>query len=171
MKAHVETLNGETIRRLLRRRDLALARHHAALERRLGLTGNEMLAIAYLAQHDKLTPSRLAALVDLSSGGVSALVQRLERRGHVTRHPHPTDGRSWLIRLTPGTAARMQGADARVIEELARVAAGLAEHEQRAIAGFLQRVAELGEELVDATRREGEPRTGIHVSPVPSLWA
>ena len=91
----------ETIRQLLNRRDLASARHRSAISRRLGLSESEMLAVAHLAQRGRLSPSELAELLDLSSGGVTALVQRLELAGHVERQAHPTDRRSVLLELSP----------------------------------------------------------------------
>src|SRR5688572_31374156 len=97
---------GETIRQLLNRRDLASARHRAAMSRRLGLSESEMLAVAHLAQHGRLSPSALGQLLDLSSGGITALVQRLEGAGHLVRRRHPTDRRSVLVELSDELVAR-----------------------------------------------------------------
>ena len=73
------TLTPEAIRHLLYRRDVAVTRHRAAIARSLGLADIEMLALVHLAEHGALAPSAIASLLDLSSGGATALVQRLER--------------------------------------------------------------------------------------------
>jgi DNA-binding MarR family transcriptional regulator len=164
-------LTAEAIRRLIYRRDVALARHRAALARTLGVTDVEMLALVHVAEQGELAPSRLAKLLDLSSGGVTALVQRLERYGHVTRKPHPTDRRSTLIRLTPGTAARLDETEAPSYATLASVIAALTAPERHAVSDVLTRFASLTEELARSTHQRAEPGEDALTRPVPSLWA
>jgi DNA-binding MarR family transcriptional regulator len=164
-------LTAELIRELLYRRDVAVARHRAAFARALGVTDTEMCALLHLAQRGELAPSAIAALLDLSSGGATALVQRLERRGHVRRTPHPTDRRSTLIRLTPGTAARLHEAQMPLIEGLERTAAPLSSAERAAVTAVLTQLAALSEELDASLRTDGHPRAGEPGRPVPSLWA
>src|ERR1700741_3047563 len=91
----------EEIRESLDRTDLAATRQRAALAKLLGLTDNDVLAVQYLARGGQLTASRLGELLRLSSGGATALVQRLERAGCIVRTPNPRDRRSTLLRLTP----------------------------------------------------------------------
>jgi DNA-binding MarR family transcriptional regulator len=164
-------LTGEAIRRLLYRRDLALARHRAGLARGLGVTDIEMVALSHLAEQDELSPSAIGALLDLSSGGATALVQRLERSGHVTRHPHPTDRRSTLIALSPETARRLEEANAPLNEGIEAMAVSLTEAEQAAVAVTLTQLATLSEELEASLRAEAEPVADALARPIPSLWA
>jgi DNA-binding MarR family transcriptional regulator len=164
-------LTGEAIRRLLYRRDLALTRHRAGLARRLGVTDVEMVALGHLAEQGELSPSAIGVLLDLSSGGATALVQRLERSGHVTRHPHPTDRRSTLIALSPETARRLDEANAPLNEGIEAMAASLSEPEQTAVEGTLTQLATLSEELEASLRAESEPAAEAMARPVPSLWA
>src|SRR4051812_42062992 len=89
-----------------------MARHRSALGRRLGLSDVEIAAVLHLARERELTTARLATLLDLSSGGATALVQRLERLGIAARRPHPADRRSSLIRLTPRTTSAVAEAEA-----------------------------------------------------------
>jgi len=93
------------IRAALYRKALADARQRAALARRLGLADSEVLAVQYLARAGELTPGQLSALLQLSSGGTTGLIQRLQRAGHVSRHANPRDKRSAVVRLTPAIAA------------------------------------------------------------------
>lgn len=48
----------------------------------------------------QLTPTELTRHRLMTSGGMTALIDRLERRGLVSRSPNPTDRRGSLIRLT-----------------------------------------------------------------------
>jgi DNA-binding MarR family transcriptional regulator len=166
-----DVLTSEAIRRLLYRRDVALARHRAAIARSLGITDVEMLALVHLAERRELAPSAIATLLDLSSGGATALVQRLERAGHVTRQPHPTDRRSILIRLSPRTAERLEEAEAPLTRGLESVTTTLTDAEQLVVTEVLAHLASLSEELEASLRREAEAPPDALSRPVPSLWA
>lgn len=165
------SLDAELVGRLLYRRDLALARHRGALAKALRVTDTELLALVHLAQQGDLAPSRIADLLDLSSGGATALIQRLERGGHVTRHSHPADRRSTLIRLTSQTAERLAEGDASLGDALGSLAADLTEEQQATVARFLAQVADLSEELAQSERRDVAPVGETLRRPVPSLWA
>jgi DNA-binding MarR family transcriptional regulator len=165
-------LTSELIRELLYRRDVALARHRAAVARSLGLTDVEMLALVHLRQRGPLAPSQLADLLDMSSGGATALVQRLERAGHVARKPHPTDKRSTLIGLTEATVERIDKAQEPLTLGLERAIAPLAEAERLLLSRFFTDVATLSEDLDATARREAADSKPKAMSrPVPSLWA
>jgi DNA-binding MarR family transcriptional regulator len=164
-------LTGEAIRRLLYRRDVAVSRHRAAFARSLGITDIEMQALVHLAEQGELAPSAIAALLDLSSGGATALVQRLERAGHVTRKPHPTDRRSTLIALSPKTAGRLADAESPVTEGLDSVAQPLSEPQRIAVKCVLTHLASLNEELEASLRSETEAAPDARTRLVPSLWA
>jgi DNA-binding MarR family transcriptional regulator len=164
-------LTAEAIRSLLYRRDVAVARHRAALARTLGVTDIEMLALVHLAEQGDLAPSALANLLDLSSGGTTALVQRLERNGYVGRKPHPTDGRSTLIRLTDETRDRLEQAESPPYRALATLSAALTGPERRLVNDVFTRLASLSEELEASSRRRAKRSDDALIRPVPSLWA
>lgn len=89
-------------RGLLRVQAHVLAQQDAHLQRRFGLTLTEWEVMLSLAQADggALRIGDLAAVVLLSTGGVTRLATRLERRGLVERVPHPTDRRGVALSLT-----------------------------------------------------------------------
>jgi DNA-binding MarR family transcriptional regulator len=92
----------DALRELLFRRDLAMTRHRAAVCRRLGIDETELRALMHLRRNGALTASRLAALLDLSSGGVAHLIRRLSDSRLVEQAPHPHDRRSRLLTLPTG---------------------------------------------------------------------
>jgi DNA-binding MarR family transcriptional regulator len=49
---------------------------------------------------DPVTPGRLSAALQLSAPATSAMLDRLERLGHVRRTPHATDRRSVVVEMT-----------------------------------------------------------------------
>ena len=81
------------------------SRLDAAVARRLGLSPMDLMALGELDLTGGLTPGQLAHRLDLTSGAVTALADRLERHGLLERTAHPRDRRSSLLRPT----ARAQG--------------------------------------------------------------
>ncbi|MGI8779815.1 MAG: MarR family winged helix-turn-helix transcriptional regulator [Solirubrobacteraceae bacterium] len=160
----------ETIRQLLNRRDLASARHRTAMSRRLGLSESEMLAVAHLAQHGRLSPSGLGRLLDLSSGGITALIQRLESEGHLVRRRHPSDGRSVLLELSRELVTRAEQAFGPLVSDLERASVELTEDERRVVRRFLDRAVALSEEHAQRAREQPGRREPLAPAPSPGLW-
>jgi hypothetical protein len=73
-----------SILRLLRAHATAEHTYRSAIARALDITTVEATALAYVLA-DCLTPDALAHELDLSPGGIIALMQRLENRGHGSR--------------------------------------------------------------------------------------
>ena len=161
---------GEEIRQLLNRRDLASARHRAAMSRRLGLSESEMLAVAHLAQHGRLSPSALGQLLDLSSGGVTALVQRLEGAGHLVRRRHPTDGRSVLVELSGALVERAERAFGPLVDDLERASLELSEEERQVVRRFLDRAVALSEDHAHRELSASSRAEPVVAAPTPGLW-
>jgi DNA-binding MarR family transcriptional regulator len=162
----------QSIRRSLTRKALAATRHRAAAGRMLGLSEHEVLAVQHLGLAGRLTPSALGALLGLTSGGTTALVQRLERAGHVIRESHPDDGRSTLLRLTARSEARATEAFAPLVTELDRLAADLPDSDRAAVETFLRHVADAAERHAEDAARAVDARTRAAIGePVPGLWA
>jgi DNA-binding MarR family transcriptional regulator len=79
-------------------------RHRAATAARVGMT--ELRALGRLHVSGALSPKQLAEALDLTTGTVTALLDRLERADLVTRIPHPRDRRMLRIELTAEGRAR-----------------------------------------------------------------
>ncbi|MFN8161747.1 MAG: MarR family transcriptional regulator [Solirubrobacterales bacterium] len=68
------------------------------------LTINEFNALCALRRSDpphRLSPKAVGVSLLFSSGGLTKLLERLEKRGLISREPDPNDGRGVLISLTP----------------------------------------------------------------------
>ena len=162
----------EALRALLARKSLADARHRGALARLLNLTESDVLAIQHLAWAGALTPGQLAAQLRLTSGGTTALLQRLERIGYVAREPHPEDRRSTLLRLTPEAERDLGRLYAPLVRAIDATAGDLEEEARATFVAFLSAIAELGEHHADELVRAAEAgRPRIPRVPVPGLWA
>lgn len=72
---------------------------------KLGRTDMRALHFLIVGENrDEITTAgALAAHLEISSASTTKLLDRLERGGHITRSPHPSDRRALAIRITPGT--------------------------------------------------------------------
>jgi DNA-binding MarR family transcriptional regulator len=160
------------IRAALHRKTLADARQRAALARRLGLTDSEVLAVQHLARAGELTPGQLGTLLQLSSGGTTGLIQRLQRAGHVSRHAHPSDRRSAVVRLTPSIAIWAAEAWAPFVADIDALASELSDGEREVIRRFLEGAAGAAERHADRLGRDADATAhGALAVALPALWA
>jgi len=70
-----------------------------AISERLGIHRND-LRVLNLLEHGPLTPREIGERVGLTSGSVTALIDRLERAGFVERRPSERDRRSIEVGIT-----------------------------------------------------------------------
>jgi DNA-binding MarR family transcriptional regulator len=120
-----------------RRLDVALSSLHAALARDAGISVPELLALENLDADGGLGPSELARRLQLSTGAVTALIDRLEAGGHVVRTAHPSDRRRVVVTRTPKASVELADEVAPLGRELRALVADLSEDERRAVVRFL----------------------------------
>lgn len=131
----------------LRRFGLEDDRLDARLARRIGAPPAEFRAMDHLHHAKALTPGELANRLALTSGAVTALVDRLEQLGWVRREPHPTDRRSIIVRAANDTTAEQLYAP--FAEALATAARKLSPAERTAAIAFLEDAAAIAAEHAD----------------------
>lgn len=161
-----------TLRACLLRKALADCRQRAAAASMLGVTATDVLALQHLARAGVVTPGALSDRLQMTSGGTSAVVQRLERYGLVTCGPHPGDGRSTLLRLSSAAEHRVARAYAPLVREVDAIVDALEPGERAVVEAFLARIAEVTEASADAILRHvrGE-RLRVEAVPHTVLWA
>ena len=94
---------GDSWRRLVAR---ALVFHESAAER-LGINATDLKCLELAVGEDEITPTRLAELTGLTSGAITGVIDRLERRGIVRREADPDDRRRVVVRVDPDRAAEI----------------------------------------------------------------
>lgn len=104
------------------------------------------------------TPGQISAALQLSAPATSAMLDRLERLGHVVRVPHPTDRRSVTVEITEHALEVGGAMFGRLAAHLAPVLASRSEADLDVVARFL-------EEAVAATRSARESIRPDAVSP------
>jgi DNA-binding MarR family transcriptional regulator len=81
----------------------AFEESHVAAVPEVGMNGSDFGVLSPLRRAGEpfeLTPTELARHRMITSGGMTAALDRLERRGWIVRVPNPNDRRGSLVRLT-----------------------------------------------------------------------
>src|ERR1043166_5846990 len=73
---------------------------------RYGLNRTDMRALDIVGRAGPLAPTALARALGFTTGGVTTVLDRLERAGYVRRRPDPGDRRRQLVETTEVTAVR-----------------------------------------------------------------
>jgi DNA-binding MarR family transcriptional regulator len=129
----------------------ALRQLHAAIERlealaaaRLGVGRSDARCLALL-RAGALPPKAIGARLGLTSGSVTALLDRLAQHGYVERRPDPADRRGVIAACTPLGAERLAALDRLLADPLARLAARYGPERSAAAARQVSDLARLAE--------------------------
>src|SRR5580658_4419241 len=85
---------------------------------RVGLHLTDMQCINLLDLLGPVTPGKLAERTGLTTGGVTVMLDRLEKAGFVKREPNPNDRRSVLVRVNPRKLKKIHAHYAGINERL-----------------------------------------------------
>ena len=155
---------GELMTALARLRDAERALNDASLEY-MKLNRNDMRALHYLIASTNrgkvATPGAIAAHLGISTASTTKLLDRLERGGHVTREPHPTDRRALAIAITPETHEAAVATVGRQHAKRFHAAARLTREEREVVIRFLEEmtadIASGAEAWAQPEDRSGRP--------------
>jgi DNA-binding MarR family transcriptional regulator len=132
-----------------------------------GVTADQFVLLAALAEADAVTQQQLVRRVGSDPNTVRAMLLLLEGRGLVARACHPTDGRARSVTLTAKGRRVYQKLWAKSEPLRAQLLASLRPDELTALLGLLQRVAAVMPPPVSTrSRRAGErsPQNGSQQS-------
>ncbi len=96
-----------------------------------------------LVREGPLTLGELAKRLYLEKSTASRVVDALERKGYVTRAPHPGDRRALQLDVTPAGRRLVERIRASLVEEAKAVLADLSPGFRREAARFLARLTEV----------------------------
>jgi DNA-binding MarR family transcriptional regulator len=91
----------------------------------------------------RMSPTELSEIVVRSSGGMTQILDRLERGGLIARTPDPADRRKVLVALTDDGMRTADAANARYAAERERLLAGLSPEEVRHLDDAIHRLLEV----------------------------
>ena len=134
--------------------DVSLAAH-------LGLSPGDSQALQPVMTSDRqLGPVELGALVGLTSGSASGMVDRLERTGHLRRHRDDHDRRRVILEATDDAQDRAIAALGPLDEALQRLANEFSLEQREVLREFLTRASETFRQYAKTSARSlSEPRS------------
>ena len=135
---------------LLRAVAVELGLHSARFANRNGMHPTDMRALIALMDADRageeMTTGRLGGALGLNSAGTTALVDRLERAGHVRRVRSEGDRRRVVVEVDQRAVALGQAFFGPLIGSAVELLQGYDDRERAAIRGFLEGVREAAAE-------------------------
>jgi len=129
------------LRRIIRAIDL----HSRSLVQRFGLTGPQLVVLKELIESSPRSVSELATAVNLSQATVTGILDRLDRKGMVSRVRDTDDKRRVMVSPTAAAESVLAGAPPLLQEHFTAALGRLADWEQSQILSSLQRIVALME--------------------------
>lgn len=115
-----------------------------------GLNRTDMRALDIISRAGPLAPTALARLLGFTTGGVTTVLDRLERAGYIRRRPDPGDRRRQVVAATETTTAREQEVYGDLIHATSDLLAAYTADQLLAIHDFLNRIRQLTADCADA---------------------
>ena len=122
---------------------------HQAIADRFGLNITDHKCLDLLVNQGPMPAGRLAELSGLTTGAITGVVDRLEKKGFVRRAADPRDRRKAVIVPVPEKVAEIGKIFGRLAERTAAVIERYSPKERAAIDDFAVRMSALVEQFVE----------------------
>ena len=110
---------------------------------RYGLNRTDMRALDIVGRAGPLAPTDLARQLGFTTGGVTTVLDRLERAGYIRRRPDTSDRRRLVVEATAATTARDQEVFGDLIRQTGELLATYTDDQLQVIDDFLTRARQL----------------------------
>jgi MarR family transcriptional regulator, organic hydroperoxide resistance regulator len=130
----------ETVVRCLREFIAGSIMYNQQVADRVGLRLTDMQCINVLDLMGPSTPGELARSTGLTTGGVTVMLDRLEKGGYVKRVPNPRDRRSVLVRLNPTKLKKVQAFYGEINERMVALLDETPDRELRSVVDLFSRM-------------------------------
>lgn len=105
----------------------------------VGINATDLQCLNVLELQGSATPTELAGWSRLTTGGITVVLDRLERAGYIQREPNPKDRRSTIIRPVMPALGKLYGHYRPHEQALTKVLSSYTESELQLILDFLVR--------------------------------
>jgi DNA-binding MarR family transcriptional regulator len=123
---------------MARRFSTAIVLFHHGIAERAGLGASDHKCLEILRERGAMTGSELASTTGLTTGAITGVVARLERRGFLTREPDPHDARKQILRRSDRIEEALQPDLAPFKKDIAALIESLDAHQRAGLAKFLE---------------------------------
>jgi MarR family transcriptional regulator, organic hydroperoxide resistance regulator len=124
-----------------------------------GLHLTDMQCINVLDLAGPMTPGDLARSTGLTTGGVTVMLDRLEKAGYLKREPNPDDRRSLLVRINPRTLEKINSHYGEINRQMGAFLEKTSEADLRTVVDFFTRMNSIRTERASSKAAEGPART------------
>ena len=116
---------------------------------KLGIARNDLRCLNRL-ENGPVTAKAIATTLGLTTGSVTALLDRLEKKGLIQRKPHPTDRRGLFIHATSRAYQQLAPIYRRFGEQIAALSASYKKKEAEAAARHVSEIAKACRNVTDS---------------------
>jgi DNA-binding MarR family transcriptional regulator len=127
----------ESLKLAGRRLSAATIMFHQAVADHLGLNVTDHKCVDFLLMNGPLTAGELAHMTALTTGAITAALDRLERAGFVIREDDPDDRRRVIVRAIPERVGKMARLFDAFSGRLDKLAAGYSAQELTLLVDFM----------------------------------
>jgi len=105
---------------------------------------NELLVLRYLLRDTTghVRPGELTRYLGLSTASTTALLDRLERSGHIVRVANPADRRSLFVQSTPRADAEVRQTLGMMHDRMLAAVIDMSPEDSATVVGFLRRMSD-----------------------------
>lgn len=122
---------------------------HETIARKAGFSGTDHKYLGFFLQKGKLTAGELAELTGLTTGSVTALTDRFERKGLVRRKADPKDRRKvFIVPDSDKITALLKPLYQEFQEETDKLIASFSDEERKVIESYLIRALDLANQTL-----------------------
>lgn len=133
------------------------ARLQHVMSRRTGLSPADLSALDVLSR-DVLGPAELARQLGVSTAAATGIVDRLEARGHVERHPIPGDRRRTALHITTAGSEEARSHLRVMIDGLRDLGATFTDDEREVVRRYLAGAVEIIDDALGSPGDEVQGR-------------
>jgi len=130
-----------------------------------GLHTTDLRVLDLIYMRGQVSAGELATATGLTSGSVTALIDRLETAGHVERHDDAADRRKVWVRSRPDAIEPIAAVFAPSQVRMFKLWSTFSASELEVIADFLTRTTLLAAECAEDLRRHAKPGAGTRHPP------
>lgn len=138
------------IRKLSQKYAYTSIQMHEIIARKAGFSGTDHKYLGFFLQRGKLTAGELAQLTDLTTGSVTALIDRFEKKGLVKRQPDPVDRRKvFIVPASDKIIALLKPFYQVFQDETEKLIASFSSNERDVIESYLSKALQLANQTIE----------------------
>ncbi|NUR51121.1 MAG: MarR family transcriptional regulator [Hamadaea sp.] len=147
-RENLEQRLGEQVRAFQR----AVDQGDDEIARLLGLNRTDLRCLDLLLQEGPTAPGRLATQLGLTTGSVTAMLDRMEKSDYISRTPDPSDRRKVVVQARPEIAEQAWQVMLPLIEDSTRSIAGYSDADLELLLDFFERAIGIQERQIGRLR-------------------